>query len=165
MGRALQLLDCFGDVQEWPLQALAQHLGLPLSTTHRLLKLCSAEGFITSDGKGVLPAGTGAVPAGRRTFARFFRSARLPCRCWNGFTAEFAETALLTLLDRPALQMFFAARTEPKVPMRLRGGDQPAGPVGMGVPRGRVLLAYLSEAEIATVNPASRALTGGWQRL
>jgi IclR family transcriptional regulator, KDG regulon repressor len=149
VARALRLIECFAEVQEWPLNALAQRLGLPPSTTHRLLKLCSAQGFVASDGKGVYRPGLALYRLAGVLSHRFpVRQIALPLL--ERFTAEFAETALLTLIDRPALQMFFAAKSEPKAPMRYVIETDRLGPLSWGA-TGRSLLAHLTEPEIAAV--------------
>jgi len=161
VARTLRLLACFAETREWPLQALAQHLGLPPSTTHRLLKLCSAQGFITSEGKGVYRPGLALYRlAGGLSHGFPIRQIAQPLL--ERFTREFGETALLTLIDRPALQMFFAAKSEPSVTMRYVVEINRLKPLSWGA-TGRSLLAYLSEAEIeaviarAELSPASGA--------
>lgn len=149
VARALRLIECFGEAQEWPLNALAQRLGLPPSTTHRLLKLCSAQGFVASDRKGIYRPGLALYRLAGGLSQRFpLKQVALPLL--DRFTAEFEETALITLVDRPALQMFFAAKSEPNAPMRYVIEINRLGSLAWGA-TGRALLAYLTEAEIETV--------------
>jgi DNA-binding IclR family transcriptional regulator len=107
------------------------------------------QGFVATDGRGVYRAGLTLYRlAGSLSHQFPIRQLALPLL--QQFTAEFGETALLTLLDRPALQMFFAAKSEPSVPVRYVVEVDRLGPLAWGA-TGRVLLAYLKPAEIDAV--------------
>ncbi len=68
----------------------------------------------------------------------------------NEFTAQFGEASLLTVLDRPALKMFFAAKAEPSALMRYVIETNTLGPLGWGA-SARALLAYLPDAIVDEV--------------
>jgi IclR family KDG regulon transcriptional repressor len=57
VSRVLALLSCFGERDQWALGDLSARLGLPKSTTYRLMGLCRAEGFIASLGGGLYGVG------------------------------------------------------------------------------------------------------------
>ena len=149
VARALRLLSCFGEREEWTLTQLCQRLTLPPSTTHRLLRLCIKEGFATSERKGVYGPGM-ALHRLAGSLAHRLPLPRLAAPLLRRFTDAFEETALLTLLDRPALTMFFAARAEPSVPIRYVLEMHMPGPLAWGA-TGKCLLAYLRPDETETV--------------
>jgi len=129
--------------------ALAQRLDLPRSTVHRLLNLCRAQGFVETDGRGNYWPGLALYRlSGRLSFQMPLRRIVLPLLA--EFTRQFGETSLLTVLDRPALKMFFATKAEPSAPMRYVIETNTPGPLGWGA-TARALLAYLTETEIAEV--------------
>jgi IclR family transcriptional regulator, KDG regulon repressor len=149
VARALRLIECFGEAQEWQLMALTKRLGLPASTTHRLLKLCAEEGFVVADGKGTYRPGLALYRLAGGLAHRFpVRQIALPLL--ERFAADFREVGLLTLMDRATLQMFFAAKAEPPTAMRYVIEINRLGSLAWGA-TGRSLLAHLTEAEIETV--------------
>lgn len=149
VARTLQLLACFCEQTEWPLAALARRLALPRSTVHRLLNLARAEGFVDSDGKGIYRPGLGLYRmAGRLAVEMPLRRIAQPLL--DTFTRTHLETSLLTVLDRAALQMFFAAKADAPAQMRYVIAMNTLGTLAWGA-SGRALLAFLSEAEIAAV--------------
>jgi DNA-binding IclR family transcriptional regulator len=149
VARTLQLLCCLGEREEWRVSALAQRLDMPRSTVHRLLNLCRAQGFVETDGNGGYSPGLSFYRlAGRLSFQMPLQRIVLPML--KEFTAAFGETSLLTVLDRPALKTFFAAKAETNAPMRYVIETNVLWPLGWGA-TGRVLLAYLTEDEIAEV--------------
>ena len=149
VSRALNLLMCFADSEDWALGPLSQRLGLPLSTTHRLLNLCRAEGFITTVGRGAYRPGLALYRLGS-ALAHQFPLRRIAAPLLEKLAAEFDETGLLTLLDRPALQMFFAAKAEPSTPMRYTPQINRLGSLCWGA-TGLSLLAFLTDEDISTV--------------
>ena len=149
MARALHLLAVFAECEEWTLGAMAQRLALPLSTTHRLLNLCRAEGFVTVAGRGSYRPGLALYRLGS-ALAHQFPLRRIAMPLLDQLAAEFDETGLLTLLDRPALKMFFAAKAEPSTPMRYTPQINLLGSLCWGA-TGLSLLAFLPEHDIATV--------------
>jgi IclR family transcriptional regulator, KDG regulon repressor len=149
VARTLQLLGCLGEREAWRISALSQRLDMPRSTVHRLLNLCRAQGFVDSDGEGTYSPGLALYRlSGRLSFQMPLRRIVLPLL--TEFTRTFGETSLLTVLDRPALKMFFATKAEPSAPMRYVIETNALGPLGWGA-TARALLAYLSEAEIGEV--------------
>lgn len=149
VARTLQLLACFCEQAEWPLAALARRLGLPRSTVHRLLNLARAEGFVDSVGHGVYRPGLGLYRmAGRLAIEMPLRRIAQPLL--DEFTRTYSETSLLTVLDRAALKMFFAAKADAPAQMRYVIAMNTLGTLSWGA-SGRALLAFLTEAEIVAV--------------
>lgn len=149
VSRTLQLLCCFSEQEQWRVSELGERLQLPRSTVHRLLNLCRSQGFIDSDGQGTYVSGLALYRlAGRLSIQMPIRRIVLPLL--TEFTKKFGEISLLTLLDRPALKMFFAAKAEVSAPMRYVIETDVLGPLGWGA-TGRAILAFMSDAEIAEV--------------
>ena len=149
VSRVVQMLNCFSEQEDWRVSALAQRLDLPRSTVHRLLNLCRAQGFVDTDGQGTYGPGLALYRlAGRLSFQMPLRRIALPLLV--GFTKEFGEVSLLTVLDRPALKVFFAEKAEPSAPMRYVIETNVATPLGWGA-TGRAILAFMSEPDIAEV--------------
>jgi DNA-binding IclR family transcriptional regulator len=149
VARTLQLLVCFAEQTEWPLAALARRLALPRSTVHRLLNLARSEAFVDSDGSGVYRPGLALYRmAGRLAVEMPLRRIAQPLL--DGFTRTYAESSLLTVLDRPALKMFFAAKADAPAQMRYVIAMNTLGTLAWGA-SGRSLLAFLTEAEIEAV--------------
>ncbi len=149
VSRVLQLLQCFSEQQEWRVGLLAQRLSLPRSTVHRLLNLCRAQGFVESDGAGGYRPGLGLYRlAGHLAFQMPIR--RIAGPLLTDFTRSFSEASLLTVLERNALKVFFAAKAEPSAPMRYVIETNTLAPLGWGA-SARAILAFMSEADIAEV--------------
>ena len=149
VARTLQLLACFSEQSEWPLAALARRLGLPRSTVHRLLNLARVEGFVDSDGQGIYRPGLALYRmAGCLAVEMPLRQIAQPLL--DQFTRTYAETSLLTVLDRVALKMFFAAKVDAPAQMRYVIAMNTLGTLAWGA-SGRALLAFLGEDEIAVV--------------
>jgi IclR family transcriptional regulator, KDG regulon repressor len=149
VSRILQVLGCFSERETWGVSELAQRLDLPRSTAHRLLNLCRAQGFIDTDGRGLYGPGLAFYRlAGRLSVRMPLRRITLPLL--TEFTQRFGEMSLLTVVDRRALKMFFAAKAEPPAPMRYVIETDTLGPLSWGA-TGRAILAYLTEAEVAEV--------------
>jgi IclR family KDG regulon transcriptional repressor len=149
VSRILQLLDCFSERETWGVSELAQRLDLPRSTAHRLLNLCRTHDFIDTDGRGSYGPGLAFYRLSGRLSAHMpLRQIALPLL--TDFTQRFGEMSLLTVVDRRALKMFFAAKAEPSAPMRYVIETNTLGPLSWGA-TGRAILAHLTEAEIAEV--------------
>lgn len=149
VSRVLQLLQCFNEQQEWRVGLLAQRLNLPRSTVHRLLNLCRTQGFVESDGVGVYRPGLGLYRlSGRLSFQMPIR--RIAAPLLTEFTQTFSEASLVTVLERTALKVFFAAKAEPSAPMRYVIETNALAPLGWGA-SARAILAFMSETEIAEV--------------
>lgn len=149
VARTLQLLSCFSEQTDWQLAALARRLGLPRSTVHRLLNLARSEGFVETDGQGVYRPGLGLYRmSGRLAVEMPIR--RIVQPLLDEFTRTTAESSLLTVLDRPSLCMFFAAKADAPAQMRYVIAMNTLGTLAWGA-SGRAILAYLSAAEIDEV--------------
>lgn len=144
--RVLHLLECFAEAEDWTVSALAKRLGLPLSTTHRLLNLCRNDGFVSVASRGTYRPGLRLYRLGS-TLTQQFPLRRTVVPLLKKLAAEFDETALLTLIDRTAWQVFFAAKAEPSAPMRYMIEINRLCSPCWGA-TGRSILANLSEAEI-----------------
>jgi IclR family KDG regulon transcriptional repressor len=147
--RVLRLLASFAEQDRWALSELSRALELPAPTTHRLLGLCKPLGFVAQDADGSYSAGPGL----HRLAGRL--SARLPIErtarpVLERLSARTGETSLLTLVDRPALGMYFALTAAPPDPMRYTFETHRLQPLGWGA-SGRALLAYMSAEEVAEV--------------
>lgn len=149
VARTLQLLASFSEQTEWPLAALARRLGLPRSTVHRLLNLARVEGFVDSDGQGVYRPGL-ALYRMAGSLAVEMPLRRIAQPLLDTFTRTYSETSLLTVLDRVALKMFFAAKADAPAQMRYVIAMNTLGTLAWGA-SGRALLAFLSKEEIAEV--------------
>ncbi len=147
--RTLLMLSCLSEQETWQLSALAQRLGLPRSTVHRLLGLARTEGYVETDGNGVYRAGPALHRLGGRLAARMPLK-RIAAPRLEAFTARFGEVSLLNVLDRPALKMFFAAKAEPPAPMRYVIELNVPGTLAWGA-AGRGILAFMREEEIEEV--------------
>jgi DNA-binding IclR family transcriptional regulator len=147
--RTLLLLSCLSEQETWQLSALAQRLGLPRSTVHRLLGLARSEGYVETEGNGIYRAGPALHRLGGRLSARMPLK-RIAAPMLEAFTARFGEVSLLNVLDRPALKMFFAAKAEPPTPMRYVIELNVPGTLAWGA-AGRGILAFMREEEIDAV--------------
>lgn len=147
--RLLTLLLALGEQERWPLGELSRSLDLPRATTHRLLGLCKPLGFVAQDPDGRYAVGPGLHRLAGRLSARlpFERIAR---PILERLCAEAGETALLTLLDRPALGMSFSLVASPPDPMRYTIETHRLQPLAWGA-SGRSLLAWLDDAEVEEV--------------
>ena len=158
--RVLLLLSSLVDHQGHSAQTLATRLNLPRSTVHRLLAMLRASGFADSEaGRSFGPGPELFRLAGRL-------SARMPYRklaepYLQALSAQFHETSILALLLREQLKMYYAAKGSPADPMRYNIELGALEPLVWGA-TARVLLAHLSEQEIATalarreLSPASQ---------
>lgn len=163
VSRIIQLLCCCAEQETWGVTELAQRLELPRSTTHRLLNLCRAQGFIDTDGRGQYGPGMALYRlAGRLSVQMPLRRIALPLL--TEFTQQFGEVSLLTVVDRSALKTFFAAKAEPSAPMRYVIETNTLAPLGWGA-TGRAILAYMTDAEIAEVIRRAEPSPGSGQSL
>jgi len=142
------LLSSLADYPGESAQSLAARLNLPRSTAHRLLATLRVNGFADSEaGKSF---GTGselfriAGPLGTRMPYRKLAEPYL-----QALSAQFHETSILALLAREKLKMFYAAKGSPPDPMRYNIELGALEPLVWGA-TARVILAYMSEQEIAT---------------
>jgi DNA-binding IclR family transcriptional regulator len=146
--RVLLLLSCLADHPGASAQALATRLNLPRSSVHRLLAMLRADGFADSEaGSGFEPGPELFRIAGRLGPRMPYRKLAEPYL--QNLSAEFHETSILALLLREQLKMYYAAKGSPSDPMRYNIELGALEPLVWGA-TARVLLAHLSEDEIAT---------------
>lgn len=147
--RVARLLGELVDRPGSSVATLASRLGLPRSTTHRLLALLRDEGFAENGVDGGFTAGTELVRIATRLSADL-PLARIAAPVLDALCARFRETALLTILDRRRLRMFYAAAAAPPDPMRYDIELNRPESLAWGA-TGRSLLAWMEEAEIDAV--------------
>ncbi len=129
--------------------ALAARVDLPRSTTHRLLALLRDEGFAENGIDGGFTAGSELLRLASRLVADLPLQ-RIALPVLDALCARFDETALLTLLDRRGLRMFYGAQAAPPDPMRYAIELNRPESLAWGA-TGRSLLAWLTDEEIAAV--------------
>lgn len=147
INRVFRLLSMLSDHPQLTVKQAALELGLPISTTHRLLRKLA-------DYEYAAPSPLGGFTAGMELFRMAARlSARMPLvgigePLLADLTRRFEETSMLAVLERRQLCMFFAASAAPADPMRYIIEINRAVPLVWGA-SGRCLLAFLGEEEIA----------------
>jgi TRAP transporter TAXI family solute receptor len=162
LGKALEVLRCFVDRQEqWGVRELAEKLGLPSSTTHRLLRNLALEGYLRFDqdtrkySVGLEMYRIGAV-LGERLQIRDIARERM-----SELSKTLAQPVWLALYDNSNSSMVVVAQS---------GGREFAGttaPLGARLPlmtsaEGKAVLAFLGDGSTpnrASSRPARRADT------
>ncbi len=144
--RVLLLLSALADQPGVSAQILARRLNLPRSSVHRLLSMLRASGYADNEAGGFGPGLELFRIAGRLGARTPHRKLAEPYL--QALSAEFHETSILALLAREQLKMFYAAKGSPSDPMRYNIELGALEPLVWGA-TARVILAYLSEAEIA----------------
>ena len=136
--------------EDWALADLADALGLPRSTTHRLLQLLQSQGIVESD-----PQSHRYRPGLELYRMASLLATRMPIvqmatPLLQEIVAQCDETALLGLYLPNRRQMIFATKVDSRQPVRYV--------LEMNVPQsicwgatGRGILAYLPEAEIEQI--------------
>jgi IclR family transcriptional regulator, KDG regulon repressor len=146
--RVLLLLSSLVDHPGDSAQSLAARLNLPRSTVHRLLAMLRASGFADSEAGRTFESGPELFRLAGRLGSRMpYRKLAEPYL--QALSAEFRETSILALLLREQLKMYYAAKGSPSDPMRYNIELGALEPLVWGA-TARVLLAHLSEVEIAT---------------
>ena len=146
--RVLMLLSCLADHSDESAQSLADRVNLPRSTVHRLLATLRANGFADSEaGRSFGPGPELFRIAGRLGTRMPYRKIAEPYL--QALSARFRETSILALLARDKLKMFYAAKGSPPDPMRYNIELGALEPLVWGA-TARVMLAYMTEAEIVT---------------
>jgi IclR family transcriptional regulator, KDG regulon repressor len=145
--RVLMLLSSLADHPGASAQNLATQLNLPRSSVHRLLAMLRANGFADSEAGGFGPGLEFFRIAGRLGPRMPFRKLAEPYL--EALSAQYHETTILALLARKQVKMFYAAKGSPADPMRYNVELGALEPMVWGA-TGRVILAYLSESEIAS---------------
>lgn len=144
--RVLMLLRCLVDYPGESAQSLAQRLNLPRSSTHRLLATLRANDYALNEAGGAFGPGLELYRMAGKLGAQIpYRKLAEPYL--RDLSDRFHETSLLTLLVRQQLKMFHAANGSPDDPMRYDIQLNSLQPLVWGA-TARVLLAYLSDAEI-----------------
>src|SRR5262252_4260066 len=146
--RVLLLLSALADNPGISAQGLATRLNLPRSSVHRLLAMLRASGYADNEARGDFGPGIELFRIAGRL------SPRMPHRKLAepyllDLSNRFQETSILALLVREQLKMFYAAQGSPPDPMRYNLELGALEPLVWGA-TARVLLAHLSEQEIAT---------------
>jgi IclR family KDG regulon transcriptional repressor len=149
VNRVLRLLAAFGQKDRWSFSDLGRALNLPTGTMHRLLGLCKPLSFVDQDDNGLYTPGVELYRLAARLAAEIPIN-RLAQPVLDHLRDRTDETAILTLLVRNDLKMFFSLTAAPADPMRYTIECNKLQPLGWGA-TGRVLLAYLSEEEVEEV--------------
>ncbi len=147
--RVLRLLNCFGDQSHWSVNELASALDLPAPTVHRLLGLARTMGYIAQRADGRYEGGAALFRLAARLASEFPLN-QIAAPYLEQLRDETQETALLTVLARSDLQMFFSQLASPANPMRYSVELNRLWPLSWGA-TGRSLMAFLSEPEIEAV--------------
>ena len=142
---------------------LAARLELPRSTTHRLLALLRDEGFADNGGDGGFTVGAELLRIASR-LSSDFPFQRIADPILRDLSDRFHETALLTLLARRQLRMFYGAAAAPADPMRYDIELDRLESLAWGA-TGRSLLAWLSDAEVSAVIARGDRAPGTGQRI
>lgn len=160
--RAFRVLDLFTIQRpEWTVTEVAADLGLPLSTTHRILRVLLEHGFLRREPTSRrFRLGIAAVDLGVRgrasmeTRAVFVESLR-------GLSEATGETAILCTLDASGTASFCVDRVESDEPLRLSVEPGRTLPLHAGA-MGKALLAFLppGQQEAVLRAPLSKLCTG-----
>lgn len=149
VSRVLRILSCFAEKDEWGLNELARALGLPRASAHRLLNLCKPLDYVSQNERGHYVPGLELYRlAGKLSSVMPMHRLALPIL--QEVRDRTDETALLALLVRRELRMFFSLSASPSHPLRYTVEHNRLEPLDWGA-AARVILAHLSEEEIATV--------------
>jgi DNA-binding IclR family transcriptional regulator len=146
--RVLMLLSALADHPGESARQLAERMNLPRSTVHRLIALLRDSGFADNESRGNLEPGHELYRIAGRLAARLpYRKIVAPTL--QALADEFQETSIVALLVRERLKMYYAATGSPRDPMRYNIELGALEPLVWGA-TARVMLAHLTEAEIAT---------------
>lgn len=141
--RALAVLDRFTESEpEWSTAALAEAVGLPVSTTYRLVNALEAQGLLRPVSGGRYRLGAAAVSLGHRASAGFDLRRDLHAQL-EQVAGTTRETALLSVLEPRRMGVLCIDRVE--APQQLRLSLE----IGMVVPlhagaTSKALLAFLA---------------------
>jgi DNA-binding IclR family transcriptional regulator len=146
IARVLRLVSLLSDNPNLSAKDAATALGWPVSTTHRLLRRLVEAEFAGQTRKGGFTPGPELFRiAGRLGGQEPYLRIAQPLL--TALADRFRETALLTVLERRALQMYVAMSAAPPDPMRYFIELNRAAPLVWGA-LGRALLACLTSEEI-----------------
>ncbi|WP_306222875.1 IclR family transcriptional regulator [Bosea beijingensis] len=146
ISRVLRLISLLSDHPNLSAKEAAANLGWPFSTTHRLLRRLLEAEFAAQTRKGAFTPGPELFRIAGRLGGQE-PLLRIAQPLLETLAQRFGETALLTVLERRALQMYIATSAAPPDPMRYFIELNRASPLVWGA-LGRVLLANLSDEEI-----------------
>jgi DNA-binding IclR family transcriptional regulator len=146
INRVLRLVSLLSDNPNISAKEAATALGLPVSTTHRLLHRLADSEFAAQTRKGGYAPGPelfriAGKLGGQEPYLRIAQP------LLDSLAERFHETSLLTILERRQLSMYIAQSASPADPMRYFIELNKAAPLVWGA-SGRALLAFLSEDEI-----------------
>lgn len=149
VNRTLRILSAFATKDRWALNELARALGLPRASAHRLLNLCKPLGFVEQDADGLYIAGVELFRVAGKLAAEMPIN-RLADPLLKSIRDQTDETAMLVLLARQDLKMFFSHLASPAHPLRYTIELNRLSPLAWGA-AGRALLTYLRQDEIDSV--------------
>lgn len=151
VARVIEIIRHFADgPEEWALTDLADALGLPFSTTHRLLQLLQLQGVVEWDSRshhyrsGVELYRIAALLSARIPIVR------MATPLLQEIVAQCDESALLGLYLPAQRQMIVAAKIDGSNPVRYVEESNIPRTIAWGA-TGRAILAYLPEDELVDV--------------
>jgi DNA-binding IclR family transcriptional regulator len=115
--RVLALLSCFGEQPQWTLGDLAGRLGLPKSTTHRLVGLCQEQGYVEAVGGGSYGVGAEFSRTASRVAAQA-PIARFGTALIEQIARDCQEVTVLAVAVPDKLSMTYLAKAEPSAEFR-----------------------------------------------
>ena len=147
--RALCVLEAFTLSRgRWRTTELANHCGLPVPTTHRILRMLASFGYLTRDaesGAYTLGPSAASLARGEPAAAELGEAALPALRALARATGERASLAALSESRDHGLEV---CAVDPESPRELAPGDPRVRPLHAGAPS-KVLLAEISAAELA----------------
>jgi IclR family KDG regulon transcriptional repressor len=147
--RVLALLSCFGERQEWTIAELAARLGLPKSTTHRLVNLCSESGFIEANGGGCYSVGPEFSRVASQV-AMHSPMLRVGTRLIRAIADQCKEVSVVAAAVPEKLAFTYLAKAEPSAEFRYHVELNVLLPLAWGA-CGRSILAHLPQAQVEHV--------------
>lgn len=150
--RVVDLIRCFAEAPQWTLSDIAERVGLPRSTAHRLLQLLRSQGFVDEENRQYSPGSelhrVAALLAARMPLVH------LAMPILRRIVDECDETAILGVYQRDRRNMVFAAKVDSAQPVRYM--------LDLNVPKtllwgatGRAILAFLDDDEIDRILAAN----------
>lgn len=149
VNRVLRILSAFAIKDRWSVNELARALSLPRASTHRLLSLCKPLGYVEQDAAGLYMPGVELYRMAGRLSANMPVN-QLADPLLQAVRDATDETALLVLLARQELRMFFSHVASPPHPLRYTSELNRLESLAWGA-AGQSLLAFLSQREIDSV--------------
>lgn len=159
--RALRVLDLFTERRpEWTAAEIGSAVGLPVSTTYRIVRALESRGLLRQAASGRFRLGVAAITLGHRAASAFDLSAALRPEL-ETLAVEVSETATLSVFDRYRLAALCIDRIEASQPLRLSLEVGALVPLHAGA-ASKALLAFLGEEVLETVlaGPLARLAPG-----